>query len=135
VDTVSRQTISGTVVAMDGQTLAFGGLIQESCQDTRSEVPILGKIPYLGFFFRQQNTSRTRTELVILIRPFVLTTPCDAQAVSRSVLEALSIHPNVPRGGLGTLGTYGPAEVLRPNPPHSELQKIFRTHLITPRDY
>ena len=135
VDTVSRQTISGTVVALDGQTLALGGLIQEGLTDARMEVPILGKIPYLGVFFRSQNTMRTRTELVILIRPFVLTTPCESGEVSRSMLEALSIHPNVPRGGIGTLGTYVPAEVLRANPPRSELQKIFKTHIIIPKDY
>lgn len=135
VDTVGRETIAGTVVAMDGETLAFGGLIQESLNDTRSEVPVVSKIPVLGFFFRSQNTMRTRTELVILIRPFVLTTPCESQGVSHSMLEALSIHPNVPRGGLGTLGTYVPAEVLRPNPPHSELEKIFRSVTIVPKDF
>jgi general secretion pathway protein D len=135
VDTVSRQTISGTVVAMDGETLAFGGLIQESVNDSRSEVPVLGKVPGLGFFFRAQDTKRTRTELVIMIRPFVLTTPCESRDASRSLLEALSIHPNVPRGGLGTLGSYVPAEVIRPDPPRSELQKIFKTHVIVPKDY
>ena len=135
VDTVQRQTISGTVVAMDGQTLAFGGLIQETLSDNRQEVPVLGKIPYVGVFFRSQDTKRQRTELVILIRPFVLTTPCESQATSRSMLEALSIHPNVPRGGLGTLGTYVPAEVPRADPPHSELQKIFKTHILIPKDY
>lgn len=135
VSTVSRQTISGTVVAMDGQTLAFGGLIQEGLNDTRTEVPVLGKVPILGFFFRAQDTMRTRTELVILIRPFVLTTPCESRDASRSLLEALSIHPNVPRGGLGTLGTFVPAEVPRADPPRSELQKIFKTHTVIPKDY
>lgn len=135
VDTVSRETITGTVVAMDGQTLAFGGLIDEKLSDNRQEVPVLGHIPYLGVFFRAQDTIRTRTELVILIRPFVLTTPCESQNVSRTMLNALSIHPNVPQGGLGTLGTFVPAEVLHPNPPMNDLQRIFKVHTIVPKDY
>lgn len=135
VDTVNRQTITATVVAADGMALALGGLIQEGVSDTRSEVPVLGKVPYLGFFFRRQNTMHTRSELVIMIRPFVLTTPCESKTVSRSILDAISIHPNVPQGGFGSLGTYTPPEVLRPYPPETALQNIFRVHFIRPKDF
>jgi hypothetical protein len=101
----------------------------------RSEVPVLGKVPYIGCLFRRQLTERTRTELVVMIRPFVLTTPCDAAEVSRSMLENVSIHPQVPQGGMGMLGTYVPPEVLRPNPPRNELQNIFRTTVVLPKDF
>jgi general secretion pathway protein D len=135
VDTVQEQTVTATVVAQDGLAIALGGLIQEGLSDMRSEVPVLGKIPYLGCFFRRQMTSRTRTELVVMIRPFVLTTPCDSADVSRSMLETISIHPNVPQGGFGTLGTYVPHEVLHSNPPRNEIQNIFRTTVVLPKDF
>ncbi len=135
VDTVMTQTATTTVVAQDGLTIAIGGLIQESVQSNRQQVPILGKIPYVGFLFRNQNDQRMRTELVIMIRPYVLTTPCDADAVSRKMLENVSIHPNVPQGGFGSMGTYLPWEVLRANPPQNELQNIFRTSVILPKDF
>jgi general secretion pathway protein D len=135
VDTIQEQTVTATVVAQDGLAIALGGLIQEGLSDMRSEVPVLGKVPYLGFFFRRQLTERTRTELVVMIRPFVLTTPCDAADVSRSMLDTISIHPNVPQGGFGTLGTYVPHEVLRANPPRNELQNIFRTTVVLPKDF
>ena len=135
VDTVQQQTATATVVAQDGLAIALGGLIQESVSSNRQQVPILGKLPYLGFLFRNQADDRTRTELVIMIRPYVLTTPCDAAAVSRTTLENVSIHPNVPQGGFGSMGTYLPWEVLRANPPQNELQNIFRTSVILPKDF
>ena len=56
---------------------------QEKLEDNRSQVPILGRIPYAGVFFRRQLTTRTRRELVILIRPFVLFTPCESRDAAR----------------------------------------------------
>src|SRR6185369_9013415 len=135
VDTVARQTLTGTIVAKDGLTIAVGGLIQESVNDVREEIPILGKIPYLGFLFRRQDTRRSRNELVILIRPYVMTTPVESSGQSKALTETLSIHPNIVGENLGTLGTYNPQEVLRPNPPATELQKIFRVYTIIPKDF
>jgi general secretion pathway protein D len=137
IDIVARQTFTGTVVAKDGLTIAVGGLIEEGVNDNRSEVPVLGKLPYVGIFFRRQTTNRFRRELVILIRPFVLTTPAESIHASKSLIESLSIHPNVVRGdgNLSTLGTYTPPEVLRPRPPETPLQNIFRVHTISPKEF
>ena len=93
IDIVNSQSVSGTVVGMDGLTVAIGGLIQDNVTDNRAEVPILGKLPVIGFFFRQQNTVRSRTELVILIRPYVFSTPCESAATSSKLIQELSIHP------------------------------------------
>jgi general secretion pathway protein D len=135
VDIVSSQKVSGTFVAKDGLAIAVGGLIQEGLNDTRAEVPVLGKVPYLGFFFRQQTTTRTRTELVFVIRPFILTTPGESTEASRGLLKALSLHPNIQKDDLSTLGTYNPQEIIRPHPPETELQNILRVHTIYPKDF
>lgn len=135
VDVVDRRNFTGTVVAKDGMTVAVGGLIQEELDDNRAEVPVLGKVPILGFFFRQQSTTRFRRELVLLIRPMVLTTPTESTEASKALTESLSIHPNVIKKDLSTLGTYTPPEVLRPHPPESFLQNIFRVHTINPKDF
>ena len=135
VDIVQQQSFTGTVVAKDGLTIAVGGLIEEGVNDSRAEVPMIGKVPVLGFFFRQQNTQRYRRELVLLIRPFVLTTPAESTDASKTLLDSLSIHPNILTGNLNTLGTYNPQEVLRPCPPETELQNIFRVHTIDPKRF
>ena len=135
VDVVRTQNLSGTIVAKDGMTIAIGGLIQESVTDRRSQVPVLGNIPGLGFFFRREFQERTKTELIVLVRPFVLTTPTESCAASKALVETLSIHPNVVRGDLSTMGTFTPAEVSRPCPPQTPKQQIFQIHSVCPRSY
>jgi len=134
VDTVQSKTVSGTVVGMDCMTVAIGGLIEENVTDSRAEIPILGKLPVVGFFFRSQESKRTRTELVILIRPYVFSTPCDSAATSAKLMNELSIHPmaNCP---VGTMNTFAPHEVIRANPPMNECQKTFRFHSLEPKRY
>jgi len=134
IDIVNAQSVSGTVVGMDGLTVAIGGLIQENLTDSRAEVPILGKLPVIGFFFRQQTTSRSRTELVILIRPYVFSTPCESAATNCKLVRELSIHPKAVNPA-GTLNSFLPHEVLRANPPVNECQKIFRFHSLEPKTY
>ncbi len=135
VDTVQSQTLTGTFIAHDGLMIAVGGLIQEGVLDSRSEVPILGRIPYLGVFFRKQETIRTRSELVILIRPYVLNTATEAACASRGLVETLSIHPAVQTGNFGNQNTFLPNEVLVPNPPVTPAQRLFQVHMVLPKDY
>ncbi len=111
VDVVSTRSVSGTVIARDGLTLAIGGLIEENIGDLRAQIPLLGNIPGVGVLFRRQNKTKTRSELVILIRPRVLTTPCEGEAVSKELLEQLSIHPKASNPE-GTLNLYGPGDPL-----------------------
>ncbi|MFO0930875.1 MAG: hypothetical protein U0736_28240 [Gemmataceae bacterium] len=134
IDIVQRRLFSGTIVAKDALTVAIGGLIEEGLNDHRQEVPVLGKIPYLGFFFRRQQTVRTRREQVILVRPYVFFTPIESAALTHDLMKHLSIHPMSP-DAMGTLNTFLPHEVLRPNPPQTPLQTIFRVHTITPKDF
>ena len=111
VDVVTSRSVSGTVIAQDGLTLAIGGLIEENISDMKAQVPLLGNIPGIGVIFRRQSKSKTRSELVILIRPRILTTPCEGEAVSKELLEQLSIHPKA-QNPEGTLNLYTGKDVL-----------------------
>ena len=134
VDVVSARTLSGTIVAKDGLMLAVGGLIEENVTDKRAEVPVLGKLPGLGFFFRRQQTSRSRNELIIMIRPHVLSTPAESEGISKDLLSNLSIHPNASDPS-GTMKTFDASEPVRPNLPTSKEDAIFRFHSVSPADY
>lgn len=129
VDVVSTRSVSGTVVAKDSLAVAIGGLIEEGLTDQRAQVPVLGKIPVLGFFFRRQSTSRSRRELVIMIRPHILSTPADGAEISKKLMKDLSIHPELP-DAQGMLDTFGLPETAKPNPPPSDLKAIFRIHSV-----
>ena len=68
----SKRTIETTVLAADGQTIVLGGLIQDDINSTNVRVPVLGKIPLLGAFFRSTTKDRTKTNLLVFLRPTIL---------------------------------------------------------------
>ena len=134
IDVLDTAVVSGTIVAKDGLAVAIGGLIQEQLFDVREEVPVLGKLPVVGFFFRRQQSNRSRTELVIMIRPYVFNTPAESAALNSDLLRELSLHPTSPEG-VGTLNSFTPPEVLRANPPVNKLQQVLRLHSLYPKTY
>ena len=134
VDTVNRSTISGTVVAKDGLAVALGGLIEDEVSDDREQVPLVGKIPVLGFFFRRQNTGRLRRELVVMVRPYIFNTPSESAALSEQLLQELSVHPSA-LSGQPTLNTFSPNDVVRSELDACELHREFRFHNVVPRAY
>jgi general secretion pathway protein D len=94
IDVVKEKTFSGSVIAADNKAVAVGGLIQEGADNNENKVPILGDVPGLGFFFGDIGKNRKRTELVIIIKPHIINSPADAEAISKGVLKKNSIHPN-----------------------------------------
>lgn len=127
VDTVRRRTVSGTVVAQDGMAVALGGLIEESVSDSKDQIPVLGNLPGVGFLFRRQASQRSRSELVVVIRPYVFNTPSESAATTHAMLSELSVHPNSPDAA-GTMTNYLPCEVVRSDPECRRRAKLLKFH-------
>jgi len=127
VDTVRRRTVSGTIVAQDGMAVLLGGLIEESMDDRLDQVPMLGRIPGLGVLFRRQSSSRSRSELVVMIRPYVFNTPSESAETTRAMMDRLSIHPGC-TDAVSTLNSYLPCEMVRSDPECVERAELFRFH-------
>ena len=70
--TTNKRAISTVIQPEDGQIVALGGLIQDTVQNGVSQVPILGDIPYVGGLFRYQQRSRSKTNLMVFLRPHIL---------------------------------------------------------------
>ncbi len=68
----NKRSVESTVLVNDGQIIVIGGLIQDSVSDGVSKVPGLGDLPLLGGLFRTNTRSRTKTNLMIFLRPTVL---------------------------------------------------------------
>lgn len=64
--------VETTVELMDGETLVIAGLLKNSSSRSRSQVPILGNIPFLGSFFSMTNDDKIDDELVIFITPKIV---------------------------------------------------------------
>lgn len=114
VDTVQTRTISGTFIAQDKLAVVVGGLIEEGISKKRDGVPGLSRLPIIGGAFRRDNNSSLRTELVIIIKPYVLNTPGEAEQISRDLVQEMSIHPKASVLGQGTMQTFQTNEVAVP---------------------
>lgn len=60
------------VKAQNGQVIVLGGLMQENKNNLDGKRPVLGDIPLLNALFRTKNKAKSKTELVILLRPIVV---------------------------------------------------------------
>ncbi|MGK2900414.1 MAG: type II secretion system secretin GspD [Burkholderiaceae bacterium] len=80
--TTNKRSIESTVVVDDGQIIVLGGLIEDSYNTTRSKVPLLGDIPYLGALFRSENRTRKRTNLMVFLRPVVMRDQAGSNKIS-----------------------------------------------------
>ena len=78
----NTRSIESTVLVDDGQIIVLGGLIQDSVNGGVSKVPLLGNIPVLGGLFRYNNHSRTKTNLMVFLRPTILRDSRSADAVT-----------------------------------------------------
>ena len=79
-----KRSIETNVVVDDGQILVLGGLIEDKYTENRSKVPLLGDIPYLGALFRSESRQKTRTNLMVFLRPVVMR---DADTANRLSLD------------------------------------------------
>ena len=70
--TTSKRAIDTNVLVDDGQILVLGGLIDDSMTDTNEKVPGLGDLPVIGNFFKYQTRKRTKTNLMVFLRPIVI---------------------------------------------------------------
>ncbi len=68
----NKRSLESTVVVDDGQIVVLGGLIQDSLTDTASKVPAAGDIPVVGALFRYDNRQRTKTNLMVFLKPTVV---------------------------------------------------------------
>jgi MSHA biogenesis protein MshL len=56
------------VRATSGQVIVIGGLMEDAQRDNRAEIPWMGRIPVVGWFFGHERAEQTKSELVILLR-------------------------------------------------------------------
>jgi general secretion pathway protein D len=68
----NKRSIESTVLVDDGHIVVLGGLIQDTVNRNKDQVPILGDIPLLGYLFKYDTRNRTKTNLMVFMRPYVL---------------------------------------------------------------
>ena len=99
--TIRQRKVATNVLLTDGATLALGGLVQERDTKTVTKVPGLGDAPILGSLFRRTESNKSRSELLILIRPRVVETKEQSRTVTQQWRSKLSSSNSILETGLG----------------------------------
>ncbi|WP_025598133.1 type II secretion system secretin GspD [Burkholderia sp. WSM2230] len=78
----TKRSIQSTVLADNGEIIVLGGLMQDNYQVSNSKVPLLGDIPWIGQLFRSEQKNRNKTNLMVFLRPVIISDRDTAQAVT-----------------------------------------------------
>ncbi len=77
-------TAQTTVSARNGQTVILGGLITKNRSQETRRVPYLSDVPVLGRLFRHDLQTEKKTELLIIMTPYVVRSDEDVEVVERA---------------------------------------------------
>jgi len=78
----NKRAVESMVLVDDGQIVVIGGLIQDTVKDGVEKVPVLGDLPLLGALFTYNTRSRTKTNLMVFLRPTVLRDSKQAESLT-----------------------------------------------------
>jgi type II secretory pathway component GspD/PulD (secretin) len=87
VDKVPDETVTQVktnVIVKDGETIVIGGLFRDVVNTARSQVPILGDIPFVGAIFRGTTDITERQEVVVLLTPHIIEEPSQMDGKARA---------------------------------------------------
>jgi general secretion pathway protein D len=69
---ISTRQLRTKLAVKDGQSIMMGGMIRKDINIVDSGVPLLKDVPGLGWLFKSQTENTTRTELLVMITPYVI---------------------------------------------------------------
>ncbi len=93
---IFNRKVETSLSLRDGSSVLLGGLMSQRDTNGDSGVPFLKDVPVLGYLFKNQTRARNKTELVLIIRPYIVEGDAKAQAVSDAIsglLEYIDLPP------------------------------------------
>ena len=96
--TIFSRRLQTALSLSDGEPIIMGGLIRESDERSRQDVPGLGRIPVLGNLFSSRGRKGERTELILLVTPYVVEDASQARAITEAVRARMGRLEVVPAG-------------------------------------
>jgi type IV pilus assembly protein PilQ len=70
---ISKREALTTVLVKDGETTVIGGIFVDESKNTETGIPLLSKIPILGWLFKNEAKTDTKNELLIFLTPKIVT--------------------------------------------------------------
>lgn len=90
--TILSRNISTSLTLKDGGSLVMGGLIANNRSLGQTGIPVLGRIPGLGRLFRSDTVQEDRTELLVMVIPYVVATHAEGSALTEELKQRLDLH-------------------------------------------
>ena len=78
-----------TLMARSGQTVVFSGLIQEEKVHVERGAPILSDLPVIGPLFKFESDEAVRSELLIVMTPYLITDDGDIEAANYDEMDRI----------------------------------------------
>ncbi|WP_376741906.1 type II secretion system secretin GspD [Sphingomicrobium flavum] len=79
---INKREFKTVLTVDDGDLIAIGGLLDDAERNTIEKIPLLGDIPVLGELFKSRSRSRSKTNLMVFIRPRIIRDRADAAAMT-----------------------------------------------------
>ncbi|MDE1145894.1 MAG: type II secretion system secretin GspD [Azospirillaceae bacterium] len=114
--TIQQRKITSVVNVQDGETVALGGLISDSSSKGGSGIPYLRDIPVLGKLFGTDTNAKTRTELLVFLRPVIVRDATRAREVTDALRASMGRLEVFAGSTGGSLGAYPGAPITVPAP-------------------
>ena len=77
----AKRTATTQLVVKDQQTIVIGGLMRSHVSRTDTKIPLLGDIPVLGALFRSRSSGMTKTNLILVLTPYIIREQADLRTV------------------------------------------------------
>ena len=90
--TILNRQISTSLTLRDGGSLLMGGLTSINQSDGDTGIPGLARIPLLGRLFRVDSFQEDRTELVLLVIPYVIADHDEGRELTQRLEQQLELH-------------------------------------------
>ena len=87
--TISQRRVRSSVAVANGQTVMLAGLISDTRTGDRSGIPGLGSIQFLNDILTSHDSAVHRTEIIIFIKPRIITNSADAEQVTEEFHDRL----------------------------------------------
>lgn len=99
--TIRNRNVETKLTLRDGATVMLAGMMSENNTDSDSGIPYLKDIPGVGALFRNSQRTRDRTELIILITPYILNDAHDVEAATDAFQNSLGDWADSVRARVG----------------------------------
>lgn len=99
--TILNRSVTTNLTLRDGGSVLIGGLISANRSLGQNGVPVLGRIPVLGRLFRSDLYQNDRTELVVMVIPYVVADHRQSVELTERIRRRLELHPPATSQGEG----------------------------------